>query len=87
MTTITAPSSVDTLLASRDLLGYPGSRIELHVDGRNLRVDIIDPVGVTTWVPNSRSEARDMYFHPFVYGYNAPNLLFDGLTDSGLIVR
>jgi hypothetical protein len=65
---------IPTLLSSRPLLGWPGIRVELHTRGRHLEVQIHDSVGLTTWKPVTRAEAKDMYFHPFVYGYNAPDL-------------
>ena len=71
---MTTAIKTDTLLASRELLGYPGCRIELHVDGQWNRVNIIDPSGSTEWKTVSRMIAKDWFFHPFVYGYKVPNL-------------
>lgn len=68
-----------TELAQRPLLGFPNTTVSLAVEGeRNYRVTITDPVGQTQWVPTTEYEAKEMYFHPFVYGYNAPNLEYDG---------
>lgn len=58
-----------TLLADRELQGYPGARVELHVQGRNYVVEVHDAVGCEVWRPVTKREAADMFFHPFVYGY------------------
>lgn len=62
---------MDSLLAERPLLGYPGARVELHeiVCDREYRVEIHDPVGCEVWKPVTKQDAADMYFHPFVFGY------------------
>lgn len=67
-------TATTTLLASRELLGYPGCRIELHVEGESNSVHIIDPVGLTEWKTTSKMIAKDWYFHPFCYGYKVPDL-------------
>ena len=60
-----------TLLAERELLGYPGARVELHTERDTISVIIYDPSGIIKWGPTqSRAIARDWYFHPFVFGYN-----------------
>jgi hypothetical protein len=40
--------------------------------GDDFQVIIHDPVGSTLWQPATRKEAKDMYFHPFAFGYTAP---------------
>jgi hypothetical protein len=61
----------ETLLAKRELLGYPGATIELHVEDEVNSVIILDPSGIIKWGPTqSRAIARDWYFHPFVFGYD-----------------
>jgi len=62
-----------TELATRPLLGYPDTTISLHIEERDYRVRISDPVGITEWVPTTKYEAKEMYFHPFVYGYTFNN--------------
>jgi len=60
---------VDTLLAEREVPGYPGMTCELHVeDAGNYRVLVRTPTDTTEWNTRSRMIARDWYFHPFVYG-------------------
>lgn len=61
-------------LAERELPGYPGIRVELHYDLNDMRVIVTDPVGMIEWHPRNKREAKDMYFHPFAYGYIAPEL-------------
>ena len=59
-----------TELAERDLLGYPGAKVALHVEGRSYKVTITDPQGQIVWKPVTKADASSMYFHPFVHGYN-----------------
>jgi len=60
-------------LATRQLLGYPGCTVELHMEiGDDFTVEIHDPIGKTIWHPETRRMAKDMYFHPFAFGYTAP---------------
>ena len=60
-------------LATRQLLGYPGCKVELHMEiGDSFEVIITDPIGNTIWRPETRAMAKDMYFHPFAFGYTAP---------------
>lgn len=66
-----------TCVDIRELKGYPGAFVQLHVEwlpegGEGIRVRITDPVGETEWVPKNRRQAKDMYFHPFAYGYTYP---------------
>lgn len=75
---------VDTLLVERDCLGYPGMTCELHVeDFGNYRVLIRTPVRCYEFKTRSRAEARDWYFHPFVYGveYRQPDY-YGGESDG-----
>ena len=75
-----------SVLAERELLGYPGCKIALSVDfaTRDMAVEIHDPMGVLTWKPTTRKEAADMFFHPFVFGYKAPDLTTrTNLEDDG----
>lgn len=60
---------LDTLLAERDVPGYPGMTCELHVeDAGNYRVLIRTPVRCVEKETRDRAIARDWYFHPFVQG-------------------
>ena len=62
--------SLPMLLAEREVLGYPGVTVQLHVNANNLLIKYRTPQGETELVPKDRAEAKDMYFHPFVYGLN-----------------
>jgi len=45
----------------------------LHMEiGDSFEVIITDPIGNTIWRPETRAMAKDMYFHPFAFGYTAP---------------
>jgi hypothetical protein len=66
----------EELLAERELLGYPGTRVQIHVTtGRDnilgrikfSRVVVIDPHGETVLTD------PDAYLHPFARGYSTPN--------------
>ena len=60
-------------LATRQLQGYPGCTVELHMEiGDSFEVIITDPIGSIVWQPDTRRMAKDMYFHPFAFGYTAP---------------
>ena len=62
-------------LASRNLDGYPGTsiRLDFELDGSS-RVTVTDPVGETVLHDNGdRARAKDCYFHPFAFGYRAPD--------------
>jgi len=76
---------MSSLLAERELLGYPGCKVTLSVDFKmgKMAVQIHDPVGVLTWQPATRREAADMFFHPFVFGYKAPDLSRPHTEDDG----
>ena len=72
------------LVTDRELSGYPGIRVELHVetDGSS-HTDVIDPVGTCVLVTGKdRGKALDAYHHPFVYGYVVPDE-----SDSDLVER
>jgi hypothetical protein len=58
----------EELLAERELSGYPGIRVALHVDLTKdiARVTVTDSHGVTTF------NDPDAYLHPFARGYVAP---------------
>lgn len=60
------------VLAERPLLGYPDASISLSIEDRDYTVTINDHTGVTQWKPTTKFEAKEMYFHPFVYGYSYP---------------
>ena len=61
-------------LANRPLLGYPGASVALHIEGNDTyRVRVTDPAGTREWVAKTKRAAKEMYFHPFVYGYEYPN--------------
>ena len=69
---------VDTLLAEREVPGYPGMTCELHVeDAGNYRVLVRTPVRCFEWETRSRADARDRYFHPFVYGATYSTQVFE----------
>jgi hypothetical protein len=59
-------------LAERQLLGYPDASISLSIEDRDYSVVIRDHTGSTVWKPTTKFEAKEMYFHPFVYGYEYP---------------
>jgi hypothetical protein len=40
--------------------------------GDSFEVIITDPIGSIVWQPDTRRMAKDMYFHPFAFGYTAP---------------
>lgn len=60
-------------LAERDLLGYD-AHVELHANFEDDTYTVIieDALGRTEWTAEDRARAKDMYFHPFAFGYNAP---------------
>ena len=63
------------LLAERELPGYPGATVELQTDGKRHAVSVKDQAGGKfLGQTESRLIAKDMYFHPFVYGYNYTNI-------------
>jgi hypothetical protein len=67
------------------LLGYPGATVELHVEGAigdNYRVLVRDTVRCLEWETRDRAQARDWYFHPFVFGYNVPVPEYATLEDE-----
>lgn len=70
------------LLAERELLGYPGTVVQLHVESdtrvERFEIQIHDPCVLLTWRPATRAEAKEMYFHPFCYGYEASELAYVG---------
>lgn len=59
----------EELLAERELLGYPNTKVQLHVDLTTKpvsgRVLVTDALG-TTELP------AEAYFHPFAFGYFYP---------------
>ena len=59
----------EEILAERVLDGYPGAKVQLHVDLSTrpvlARVFVVDGLGATE-LP------ADGYFHPFAYGYVYP---------------
>ena len=57
-------------LAERQLLGYPGAKVTLHVEDRDYTVVITDPQGDIVWKPPTKADASSMYVHPFCHGYN-----------------
>ena len=59
-------------IAERPLLGYPDTTVSLTIEDRDYRVTIKDHVGLTQWTAHTKYEAKEMYFHPFVYGYEYP---------------
>jgi len=59
-------------LATRPLLGYPDAEVSLHFDDGDVSVVITDHRSVTRWEPKNRHEAKEMYKHPFAYGYVYP---------------
>ncbi len=63
-------------LATRELYGYPDTTAELHVNftDNTFEVVVIDPIGEYHLTPDTREQAKDMYFHPFAYGYTAPDI-------------
>ena len=66
------------VVAERSLGGF-NAEIELHLEFSpdEYLVRIIDSCGVVEWKPGSREEAKDMYFHPFAYGYTASVAEYD----------
>ena len=68
-------------LATRKLDGYPDTtiRLDFEVDGSS-RVTVTDPLGETVLHDNGdRARAKDCYFHPFAFGYRAPESDIDGV--------
>lgn len=61
------------LVGDRNILGFK-AKIEIHMDFSpdRYRVVITDAIGETTWEPDTREQAKDMFFHPFAYGYTDP---------------
>ena len=59
-------------LDSRPLLGYPDAEVSLHFDDGAVTVLITDHRGTTRWEPSEATEAREMFHHPFAYGYVYP---------------
>ncbi len=57
---------------SRPLLGYPNAEVSLHFDDGAVTVLISDHKGITRWEPLQPKEAKEMYDHPFAYGYVYP---------------
>lgn len=55
----------EIVLAERELLGFPDTRIEILMSKENIRVLVHDRLGVTE-LP------AEAYFHPFAYGYVWP---------------
>jgi hypothetical protein len=57
-------------LASRELHGYPGVRVELH-QSRTTGCEVLirEPGRTITLLPETGGEALSMYYHPFAYGY------------------
>jgi len=63
------------LVADRPLLGF-NAEIELHLEFSPdaYRVRIHDACGVVEWEPRDREQAKDMFFHPFAFGYTTPDI-------------
>ena len=55
----------ETILAERELLGFPGARVEIRMGKDNVRTIVFDERGETE-LP------AEAYFHPFAFGYVYP---------------
>lgn len=65
---------MDTLLAERELPGYPGARAELHILNHVVTTLVRDTSGeVVLYNGHDRRRAKDCFFHPFVFGYQYNN--------------
>lgn len=58
------------LLADRPLMGYPGVTVELHIAPPPYGVGYQVRCGGETWEVDNTKDAKDIYFHPFCYGYD-----------------
>lgn len=65
-------------LATRPLLGYPDANITLLFEEGNIAVVITDHRAITRWEPRDRHQAKEMFFHPFVHGYEYPSHEYQG---------
>lgn len=63
------------ILAERRLLGFADTWARLHVNlDDTFVVEIEDTIGRIEWPTSDRREAKDRYFHPFAFGYTAPEI-------------
>ncbi len=63
------------IVADRKIMGY-NAEIELHMDfsPESYSVKVFDPCGVFELEARDREQAKDMFFHPFAYGYTEPTI-------------